>query len=90
MGFIPFIRTNIPQGNKSFETHNNIYGRAINPWNSDRTPGGSSGGEAGLLCGGGSVFGVGSDIGGSCRIPASFCGLYTIISQRFSERGEAR
>ena len=88
MGFIPFVRTNVPQNNMSFETSNNIYGRANNPWRKNRTPGGSSGGEGGLICGGGSLFGVGSDIGGSCRIPAAFCGLNTIMSQRFSKLGE--
>ena len=62
MGFIPFVRTNIPINNMYFETCNNVYGRASNPWNKDRTPGGSSGGEGGLVCAGGSIFGVGSDI----------------------------
>lgn len=88
MGFIPFVRTNIPQNNMSFETCNNIYGRTNSPWNKERTPGGSSGGEGGLICSGGSVIGVGSDIGGSCRIPAAFCGLYTLMSQRYSKLGE--
>ena len=44
--------------------------------------------KGGLICGGGSLFGVGSDIGGSCRILAAFCGLNTIMSQRFSKLGE--
>lgn len=87
MGFIPFVRTNVPQGNKSYECHNNIFGRALNPWNTQRTTGGSSGGEGGLISAGGSAFGVGSDIGGSCRIPAAFCGLFTLMCHRYSKYG---
>lgn len=60
----------------TFESTNNIFGRALNPWNLSRATGGSSGGEAGLLAARCSVIGVGSDIGGSIRIPAAFCGVY--------------
>jgi Asp-tRNA(Asn)/Glu-tRNA(Gln) amidotransferase A subunit family amidase len=44
MGFIPFVRTNVPQGCKSIETNNNIFGYCLNPWNITHSCGGSSGG----------------------------------------------
>ncbi|XP_078527805.1 vitamin D3 hydroxylase-associated protein-like [Lissotriton helveticus] len=74
-GAIPFVKTNIPQSMFSFECSNPIYGQTLNPLNHKKTPGGSSGGESALIGGGGSVLGFGSDIGGSIRVPASFCGL---------------
>jgi fatty acid amide hydrolase len=77
-GAILYVRTNIPQGLMVPESMNIIWGTTSNPWNLDRTPGGSSGGEGALLAARGSVLGVGSDIGGSLRIPSAFCGLYTI------------
>ncbi len=67
--------TNVPEGGMWMETHNRIYGRTSNPWDPTRTPGGSSGGEGALIAAGGAVFGVGSDVGGSIRIPAAFCGV---------------
>lgn len=66
--------TNVPEGGLWLETHNLIHGRTRNPWNLGRTAGGSSGGEGALIAAGGAVFGLGSDIGGSIRIPAGFCG----------------
>ncbi len=77
-GAIPFVRTNVPQGLMVPESSNITYGQTKNPWNIERTPGGSSGGEGALLAARGSLLGVGSDIGGSLRIPAHFCGLYTL------------
>lgn len=77
-GAIPFVRTNVPQALMVPESMNVIWGATANPWNLERTPGGSSGGEGALLAARGSVLGVGSDIGGSLRIPAHFCGLYTL------------
>ncbi|KAJ7993350.1 hypothetical protein DPEC_G00271510 [Dallia pectoralis] len=74
-GAIPFVKTNVPQGMLSFDCGNPIYGRTLNPHNHLKTSGGSSGGEGALVAGGGSVLGLGSDIGGSIRIPASFCGI---------------
>lgn len=78
LGAIPFVITNVPQGLLSFVCSNPIFGTTGNPYNPNRTPGGSSGGEACLLAAGGTPFAVGSDIGGSLRIPASFCGLYSL------------
>lgn len=71
------------------ESDNRVWGASSNPWNTARTPGGSSGGEAALLAARGAPLGVGGDIGGSLRIPASFCGLYTmkVTPQRLTHRG---
>ncbi|GFO19051.1 fatty-acid amide hydrolase 1 [Plakobranchus ocellatus] len=74
-GAVPFIRTNLPQGMRSFACSNPIYGETCNPYAPDRSPGGSSGGEGAIIGGRGSILGVGSDIGGSIRIPACFCGI---------------
>jgi Asp-tRNA(Asn)/Glu-tRNA(Gln) amidotransferase A subunit family amidase len=54
----------------TIESNNFVYGRAKNPWDLGRTTGGSTGGEGGLIAMKGSLIGVGSDIGGSIRIPA--------------------
>ena len=73
-GAIVLGLTNVPEGGMWMETWNNIYGRTQNPWNLQHTSGGSSGGEGAIVGAGGAVFGIGSDIGGSVRIPAAFCG----------------
>lgn len=73
-GAIPLFKTNIPQTLLMFECNNPIYGRTLSAWSSERTPGGSSGGEACLISVGGSVLGIGTDIGGSVRIPAHYSG----------------
>ncbi len=78
LGGIPFVQTNVPQTMMSIGCFNPIYGITTNPYNSERTPGGSSGGEAALLASGGSPFGIGSDIAGSLRVPAHNCGIYSI------------
>ena len=59
-----------------FECHNRLYGVSKNPYNVQCTPGGSSGGEAALVGAGASVLGIGSDVGGSIRMPAFFCGVF--------------
>lgn len=74
-GAIVLGKTNVPQLMILHETDNPLYGRTNNPWNLDRTPGGSSGGEAAIIAAGGSPLGLGSDLGGSIRIPAHFCGV---------------
>lgn len=73
-GAIPLGVTNVPEGGLWMETHNLIWGRTSNPWDLSRTSGGSSGGEGALVASGATPFGIGSDIGGSIRIPAAFCG----------------
>ncbi|CAB3403567.1 unnamed protein product [Caenorhabditis bovis] len=78
LGAVPFVLTNVPQGLLSFVSSNTVYGTTLNPHDLTRVPGGSSGGEAALLAGGGSAFGTGSDLAGSLRIPASLCGLTTL------------
>lgn len=68
-GAIIVATTNIPEVNKWQETRNNLFGQTNNPYDTRRTVGGSSGGEAALIASCGSVFGLGSDIGGSVRMP---------------------
>ncbi|KAJ7096961.1 general amidase [Mycena epipterygia] len=77
-GAVPFVRTNVPQTLMWGETMNHVVGRTLNPYNLDFTPGGSSGGEGALIAMKGSCLGVGTDIGGSVRIPSAFCGPYTL------------
>jgi Asp-tRNA(Asn)/Glu-tRNA(Gln) amidotransferase A subunit family amidase len=67
--------TNTPELLMAWETDNLLYGRTNNPWDLTRTPGGSSGGEAAAIASGCSAGGVGSDGGGSIRVPAHFCGI---------------
>jgi len=74
-GAIPFVRTNVPQLLMLPESDNLVWGCALNPFDITRTPGGSSGGEAGLIAARGSPCGIGTDIGGSIRIPAHMCGI---------------
>lgn len=62
----------------AFECSNPLWGRTLNPYNEDYTCGGSSGGEAALIAMDGSPVGIGSDIGGSLRIPAGYCGIYSL------------
>ena len=62
----------------TFECSNTIYGTTGNPYDPTRIPGGSSGGEAALISGGGSILGMGGDIGGSLRIPAHMSGCCAI------------
>ncbi len=68
--------TNVPELAMWMECYNSVYGRTNNPWDKRRTPGGSSGGEAALVGAGVIPFGIGSDIGGSIRMPAFFCGVF--------------
>lgn len=68
--------TNVPLRLMDDQTFNDIYGTSNNPWDLARTPGGSSGGSAASLAAGMAFLSVGSDIGGSIRKPASFCGIY--------------
>src|SRR5579863_2467799 len=67
--------TNTPELLMAWETDNLLYGRSNSPWDQERTPGGSSGGEAAAIAAGMSAGGVGSDGGGSIRVPAHFSGI---------------
>ncbi|CZR69026.1 related to general amidase [Phialocephala subalpina] len=75
-GAVFYARTTQPQAVMHLETSTNIYGVTTNPYNTDLTPGGSSGGESALIGCGGSVLGMGGDIGGSIRCPAANVGIY--------------
>jgi fatty acid amide hydrolase 2 len=75
-GAIVMGSTNAPEGGLWHETHNTLYGRTSNPHDLYRTSGGSSGGEGAIVASGASPFGIGSDVGGSIRIPAAFCGIF--------------
>ncbi|GES63656.1 amidase family protein [Aspergillus terreus] len=75
-GAVFYVKTNNPQCMMVLETVSNIYGRTLNPKNTKLGAGGSSGGEGALLALRGSPVGLGSDIGGSIRVPAAFNGLY--------------
>lgn len=77
-GAIPVCKTNLPDLLFSFESDNLLFGRTNNPYRLDRTPGGSSGGEAALIADCGSPLGLGSDCLGSVRVPAAFCGITSI------------
>ncbi|HEX6309755.1 MAG TPA: amidase family protein [Longimicrobiales bacterium] len=74
-GAVILGKTNVAQCLLYYESDNPVYGRTNNPWNPDRTPGGSSGGEGAIIAAGGSPLGLGTDLGGSVRVPATFCGV---------------
>ncbi|KAL8178742.1 UNVERIFIED_CONTAM: hypothetical protein K2H54_056031 [Gekko kuhli] len=74
-GANPFLITNVPQSLMTYDCSNPIFGQTANPLNHRKSPGGSSGGEGALIAGGGSILGFGTDVGGSIRLPSSFCGL---------------
>ncbi|HEY7851212.1 MAG TPA: amidase family protein [Ktedonobacterales bacterium] len=74
-GAIIVGKTNLSQLLLYIESDNPLYGRTNNPWNLERTPGGSSGGQAAIIAAGGSPLGLATDIGGSIRVPAAFCGV---------------
>ncbi|PKY06707.1 alpha-glucosidase [Aspergillus campestris IBT 28561] len=76
MGAVLYVKTNIPQTLMTGDSQNNIYGRTLNPRNTNLTAGGSSGGEGALVAFRGSILGVGTDVAGSVRIPALCCGVY--------------
>ncbi len=75
-GAVILGKTNVPVANADWQTVNELFGRTVNPWNPALTPGGSTGGGAAAVATGLSAAELGSDIGGSIRIPAAFCGLY--------------
>lgn len=77
-GAILLGKTNCPPGGAGGVTDNPVYGRTNNPFDLSREPGGSSGGEAAAIAAGESPLGLGSDSGGSMRVPAHFCGIATL------------
>ncbi|CAH6722713.1 putative acetamidase [[Candida] jaroonii] len=78
LGAVLYVKTNVPVAMMMPETNNHIFGNTTNPMNRALSAGGSSGGECALIRMKGAPIGVGSDIGGSLRIPASFQNLYTL------------
>ncbi|MFI4974230.1 MAG: amidase family protein [Caulobacterales bacterium] len=76
-GAVIWGKTNVPVMAGDWQSYNAIYGTSSNPWDLDRTTGGSSGGAAAALATGITALEIGSDIGGSLRVPASFCGVYS-------------
>jgi amidase len=75
-GAVVFGKTNVPFGLGDLQSYNEIYGSTGNPWDPARTPGGSSGGAAAALAAGLTALEVGSDIAGSIRNPAHYCGVF--------------
>jgi amidase len=76
-GAIIIGKTNVPMGLSDWQSFNEVYGTTNNPWDLGRTPGGSSGGAAAALAAGFVPLELGSDIGGSLRAPAHFCGVFS-------------
>ncbi|KUN09338.1 amidase [Streptomyces yokosukanensis] len=75
-GAVMLGKTNVPLGLQDVQSFNEIYGTTNNPWDHGRTAGGSSGGSAAALASGFGALSIGSDIAGSLRTPAHFCGVY--------------
>lgn len=75
-GAVIYGKTNVPYACGDHQSYNDVYGVSRNPWDLMRTPGGSSGGAAAALAAGMTALELGSDIGGSIRCPAHFCGVY--------------
>ena len=78
LGAVPYVKTNVPTAMMIAETVNNCYDRTLSPLNRKTTSGGSSGGESALIAFRGSPLGIGTDIGGSLRIPAACTGTFTL------------
>lgn len=75
-GAVILGKTNVPPMLADWQSDNPVYGRTLNPWDPGRSPGGSSGGSAAALAAGMVPLEFGSDIGGSIRVPAAFCGVF--------------
>jgi len=75
-GAVIFGKTNVPAMLADWQSYNDVYGTANNPWDTGRSPGGSSGGSAATVAAGLTGMDVGSDIAGSIRNPANFCGSF--------------
>ncbi|GAA3763676.1 amidase [Microbacterium kribbense] len=87
-GAILVGKSNLPRWSGNIQTSNDVFGTTNNPWDPSKTPGGSSGGAAAAVASGLSSFDIGSDLGGSIRIPSHFCGIvghrpsYGLVPQR--------
>jgi amidase len=87
-GAIVFGKTNVPRWSGDLQTYNEVFGTTNNPWDTSRVPGGSSGGPAAAVACGFTSFELGTDIGGSIRIPSHCCGVFGlkpsfgVVSQR--------
>jgi amidase len=87
-GAVVFGKTNAPRWSGDVQTYNDLFGTTNNPWDVTRTPGGSSGGAAAAVAAGLTSFELGTDIGGSVRIPSNWCGVcghkpsFGVVSQR--------
>jgi amidase len=87
-GAVVFGKTNLPRWSGDMQSYNEMFGTTNNPWSLERVPGGSSGGAAAAVACGFTSFELGTDIGGSVRIPAHFCGVcslkpsYGVVPQR--------
>jgi amidase len=77
-GAVVLGKTNLPKGGADFQTVSSVLGRTNNPWDLTRTPGGSTGGGCAAVAAGLSPLELGNDLGGSLRIPAHFCGVYSL------------
>ena len=75
-GAVVWGKTNVPFRLEDWQSYNTIYGRTNNPWDLERTPGGSSGGSTASVATGMATLEIGSDIGGSIRFPAHYCGVF--------------
>jgi amidase len=75
-GAVVFGKTNVPVDLADWQSYNPVYGTSSNPWNTEHTPGGSSGGSAAAVAAGLTGFEIGTDIGGSVRVPAHYCGVF--------------
>jgi amidase len=90
-GAVLLGKTNTPEFTWSFETQNLVFGRTNNPWDTALSPGGSSGGSAAIVAAMGVPFDIGTDSGGSIRVPAHFCGVAGLkpTAGRVSRSGHA-
>ncbi|CRG86329.1 hypothetical protein PISL3812_03334 [Talaromyces islandicus] len=76
LGAVLYVKTNVPQSMMMSDSYNHVFGQCVSSLNRNLISGGSSGGEGALVSGKGSILGIGTDIGGSIRIPSNLCGLY--------------
>ncbi|KAL4802986.1 amidase signature domain-containing protein [Aspergillus unguis] len=78
MGAVLYVKTNVPQALMMSDSYNHVFGQSVNALNRELISGGSSGGEGALVGAGGSPLGIGTDIGGSIRVPSNLQGLYSV------------